>query len=347
MIRSLAVTFLAACASINRGAAQEITLDSARHTVVMRAGPFTAEPADHRGHHGPTAHADMLDRDDLVRRFEWPCDAWLRGFALRLEDAQGKPLPLHWIHHLKVVNFARRQLVYPITERLIAVSRESRDVKLPTSVGIPIRAGDELGIYVMWDAPLDAPTREVFIQIVLQWTPTNLLPRPVSALPFQVDVRFRVGGNTFPVPPGRHEWSYEFELPIGGHLLLASGHLHDYGARLRLEDASTGAALLDIEARRDSSGRLVSIPRKLLALRGEGLRLRAGRRYRLVAVYENPTADTIPGAMGILGGLFAPDDARRWPAIDATNADYRLDLELLRHPATVAPIGARESRPAN
>jgi len=24
-----------------------------------------------------------------------------------------------------------------------------------------------------------------------------------------------------------------------------------------------------------------------------------------------------------------PDDLRRWPAIDVTNADYRLDLELL------------------
>jgi hypothetical protein len=179
MIRSLAVTILVSCTLLSRGAAQAITLDSARHTVVMRAGPFTAQPAEHSEHYG---HAGMMDSDDPVRRFEWPCDAWLRGFALRLEDAEGRPLPLRWIHHLKIVNFARRQLLYPITERLIAVSRESRDVKLPVTVGIPVRAGDELGVYVMWDAPADVPTREVFIQIELQWTPTNLLPRPVSAL---------------------------------------------------------------------------------------------------------------------------------------------------------------------
>ena len=326
MIRSLAVTILVSCALLNRGAAQDITLDSARHTVVMRAGPFTAEPAEHSEHYG---HAGMLDSDDPVRRFRWPCDAWLRGFALRLEDAEGRELPLRWIHHLKVVNFARRQLVYPITERLIAVSRESRDVKLPVSVGIPVRAGDELGVYVMWDAPADAPSREVFIQIELQWTPTNLLPRPVSALPFQVDVRFGVSRNTFPVPPGRHEWAYEFELPVSGHLLLAGGHLHDYGESVRLEDVATGKRLLFFASRRDSSGHLLSMPRKLLALWGEGLRLKAGRRYRIVAVYDNPTADTIPGAMGIIGGLFVPDDLRRWPAIDVTNADYRLDLGLL------------------
>jgi len=336
MIRSLAVTILVSCALLGRGAAQDITLDSTRHTVVMRAGPFAAEPADHGSHHGHAGHGDMLHGDDLVRRFEWPCDAWLRGFALRLEDADGRPLPLGWIHHLKVVNFARRQLVYPITERLIAVSRESRDLKLPVTVGIPVRAGDELGVYVMWDAPADAPNREVFIQIELQWTPTNLLPRPVSALPFQVDVRFGVSRNTFPVPPGRHEWAYEFELPVSGHLLLAGAHLHDYGESVRLEDVATGKRLLFFASRRDSSGHLLSMPRKLLALWGEGLRLVAGRRYRIVAVYDNPTADTLPGAMGILGGLFAPDDLRRWPSIDPSNADYRLDLEVLGRPAIAA-----------
>ena len=170
----------------------------------------------------------------------------------------------------------------------------------------------------------------MYITIELQWTPTNLLPRPVSALPFQVDVRFSVThNNRFSVPPGRHEWASEFELPISGHLLIASGHLHDYGESVRLEEVATGKRILYIESRRDSVGHLLSVPHKLLALRGEGLRLVAGRRYRIAAVYDNPTSDTIPGAMGILGGLFAPDDLRRWPTIDMANDDYRLDLQML------------------
>lgn len=329
MIRSLAVTLVLTCAFLNRASGQDVTLDSARHVVILRAGPFVAEPAAHDEHHEHMSDMQMPETDDPVQRFAWPCDAWLRGFALRLEDAQGRKLPLRWVHHLKVVNFARRQLVYPITERLIAVARESRDVKLPASVGIPVRAGDELGVYVMWDAPADAPSHEVFITIELTWSPTNLLPRPASALPFQVDVRFTVSHNTFPVPPGRHEWAHEFELPISGRLLIASGHLHDYGESVRLEDVATGKRILYIASRRDSSGHLLKMPRKVLALGGAGLRLKAGRRYRIVAVYDNPTPDTIPGAMGILGGLFVPDDIRQMPAIDATNADYRRDLELL------------------
>ena len=153
-----------------------------------------------------------------------------------------------------------------------------------------------------------------------------------------------VAGNTFPVPPGRHEWASEFEIPVSGHLLIAGGRLHDYGESVRVEEVATGKRILSIEARRDSSGHLLSMPRKLLALRGDGLRLVAGRRYRIVAAYENPTTDTIPGAMGIIGGLFAPDDLRRWPAIDPTNAVYRLDLELLRNSAIARRAGPATQR---
>src|SRR5258705_6229651 len=98
MIRSLAVTILVSCALLSRGAAQEITLDSSRHTVVMRAGPFMAEPAEHSEHYG---HAGMTDSDDPVRRLTWPCDAWLRGFALRLDDAEGREPPLPRVLHLQ------------------------------------------------------------------------------------------------------------------------------------------------------------------------------------------------------------------------------------------------------
>src|SRR5260370_21638187 len=111
MIRSLAVTILVPCALLSRGAAQEITLDSARHTVVMRAGPFMAEPAEHSEHYG---HAGMMDSDDPVRRFTWPCNAWLRGFALRLEDAEGREVPLPLVSPLTVLNLARRQPRAPI-----------------------------------------------------------------------------------------------------------------------------------------------------------------------------------------------------------------------------------------
>src|SRR5258706_12985435 len=130
----------------------------------------------------------------------------------------------------------------------------------------------------MWDAPADAPSHEVFIRIELQWTPVNLLPRPVSALPFQVDVRFAVARNTFPAPPGRREWAADFELPVGGHLLIAGGHLHDYVVSVRLEEVATGKRILNLEARRGSGGRLPRQPPQKPAPPGEGLRPEAAPR---------------------------------------------------------------------
>src|SRR5258705_3186292 len=179
----------------------------------------------------------------------------------------------------------------------------------------------------MGTAPADAPSHEVFIRIELQWTPVNLLPRPVSALPFQVDVRFAVARNTFPVPPGRHEWAADFELPVDGHLLIAGGHLHDYGVSVRLEEVATGKRILNIESRRDSSGHLLGMPRKLLALRGHGLRLVAGRRYPHVARLHQPASDQVSHALGNLGGAVAATEPRALRALDLLHPDRPLRTE--------------------
>jgi hypothetical protein len=332
MLRSPVILLLALWTSATPLAAApdsidvHVTVDSARYEITVTAGPFRPAPMAYEHHDG--AHPD-LGRDDPVALFGWPVDGWLRGLRLELVDEHGGPLPRELLHHLKFVNFSRRQLVYPLTERLIALGRETGNVSLPITVGMPLRSGAELGIYVMWAVPEDWK-RPIFVRAVMRWTPRNLLPRPVSALPLNVDVAFGVGGNTFAVPPGRHERSCEFTLPVSGHLLGASGHLHDHGVGLRLEDVATGRTLVNLRTERDSSGHVTSVRRKLLALWNRGLRLEAGRPYRVVAVYDNRSADTLPAVMGVFAGLFEPDDLRHWPAIDRGDASYRLDLSLLR-----------------
>lgn len=319
------------CGAVTDSVNVRITIDSSRHEVVLAAGPFHAPVANYDHHSGH----DELVGDDPVALFSWPVNGWFRGLRLELMDERGEPLPRNTLHHLKVVNFGRRQLVYPLTERLVALGRETADVGLPVTAGVPLRAGAELGMYVMWHPSESEAGRPIFIRATMRWSPDNLLPRPVSAFPLNVDVAFGVGGNTFAVPPGRHERATEFTLPVSGHLLGASGHLHDYAVGLRVEDVATGRTLLELAARRDAAGRVRGVRRKLLALWGRGLRLEAKRRYRLVAVYDNPTAATLPDVMGIMAGLFEPDDVRRWPAIDHHDAAYRLDLGLLRGAPTV------------
>jgi len=116
---------------------------------------------------------------------------------------------------------------------------------------------------------------------------------------------------------------------------------------VRLVDAASGKILVTVKAKRDSLGRVLSMPRKLLAIRGEGLHLKAGHRYRVVGVFDNPTRDTSFGAMANMVGLFAPDRYREWPAIDPTDAYYSRDLlDLLGNGKTDSVIvGGRVPSP--
>jgi len=314
-----------------------VRIDSARHEVVVLvlAGPYRVPPSP-----AEMDHMMMMDGSDHdmdmpltpVQTFAWPVTGWMHGFKVELLDGDGRLLPQRLMHHLIAVNFSRRQFIYPAVERLMGVGEESdHDVSIPKSIGVPLVPGQEIGVYVMWNNQTGAELPAVYYRLTLRWLPKNLQPRPVDALPIYMDTDLRIGGsNTFAVPPGRFNKTFEFTPPVSGHLLGVSGHLHDYGLLVRLEDAETGKVLVSVPARRDSTGKVVGMPRRLLAIRGEGIRLKAGHRYRVVGVYDNTTADTLFGAMAHMVGLFAPDDLKRWPTINPADSSYQKDIADLR-----------------
>ena len=231
-----------------------------------------------------------------------------------------------------MVNFSRRMLLYSAPERLFGAGTETADVKVPKTIGVPMEPGMDLGLYVAWHNDTGKDLQGVQMTLRMLWTPKNQNPQPVNAMPIYMDVNLTVGGsNTFDVPPGRSEKAHEFVLPVSGRLLGVGGHLHDYGVRVRLEDAESGKLLAEVVATRDSAGKVSKVSRKLFGVTGDGLKLKGDHRYRVVGEYENPTGQTlIRGAMAHMSGLFAPDDMGDWPKIDASNPDYRRDLVSLQ-----------------
>jgi hypothetical protein len=88
-----------------------------------------------------------------------------------------------------------------------------------------------------------------------------------------------------------------------------------------------GKVLVRLKTRRRPDGGLISVGSTRFVFNPGGLRLVAGRRYRVVAVYDNPGAETIPaGAMAFIAGPYIPDDAAAWPAIDPGDALFQEDL---------------------
>ena len=128
----------------------------------------------------------------------------------------------------------------------------------------------------------------------------------------------------------RSERSFEFVMPIEARMLGVGGHMHDYGESLRLEDVETGRVVFELRAHKDSAGMVLSIPRELYGVAGRGRKLEQGRRYRLIATYDNPTGKMIPlGGMGEVGIGLTVEDPEQWPALDRTDPDIAGDLANL------------------
>ncbi len=309
-----------------------VTVDSSRHEVTLTTGPWTLPNMPPMDDHAMMEGA--ASRDSPVQHFEWPVDGWFRGFKYELVDAKGTVLDRRLMHHMIVVNFERRQLLYPAVERIAGAGAETEDASVPKTIGVPMSKGMDLGFYIMWHNESGKDLDGVYLRYTMLWTPTNQNPRPVTSLPIYMDVNLTVGGsNTFDVPPGRSEKAYEFTLPVGGRLLGVGGHLHDYGSLVKLIDVKSGKELTRVTAERDSAGKVLGVSRKLFGVSGDGLKLKANHRYRVVGVYDNPTgALRRLAAMAHMVGLFVPDDMSKWPAVDKADPTMRRDLASLQVP---------------
>lgn len=330
-------------------------VDTDRKEIVMTAGPFTV-PAGAMSHGGSTdavgstkhgghgAHEAGM-RTPLIP-LRWPVDGGLRGFRLALFKKDGTRLSRDLIHHLNALHFDRRELLYPIPTRLIAIGSETPDILLPESHQILVERDDRLGWYIMWHNDTGRAIEDVYVQFALPFG-DPLTEDQTELTSIYLDTNLTVGQDTsFDVPPGRSEKSYTFDVPTGGTILAAGGHVHDYGVEVRLEEAETGRVLFRLESDRDAEGRVLSVEQKIFrhffGLFESGVRLEVGRTYRVVGVYDNPTGDTIPeGGMAQIGGLFRPDAPEDWPVTDQADERYRLDLSGIPEPLSTLEMNGR------
>ncbi|HYV99393.1 MAG TPA: hypothetical protein VE967_18185 [Gemmatimonadaceae bacterium] len=301
----------------------KVRADSAREEVVITVAGITLPGGVAYDHHG----------NDSRAYFTWPVRGTARGFRVDLLDSAGRSLPRLMLHHAGIANFSRRQLAYPMVERMFAAGRETRPVLLPDGYGVPIDSDAELGLYYALVNPADTAITGASLRVTIRWTPEPTGARkPTLLYPIGLGANADfVSTRMFDVPPGRSVSTADVVLPISGWIRAMSAHAHDYVVELRLEDVETGKTLLAIHANRDGRGALKSLPTETFRFSRHGLAVTAGRRYRVVSIYDNPTADTLhSGAMAFLAGVFIPRDARAWPAIDASDPVFAADAAVMR-----------------
>ena len=264
--------------------------------------------------------------------FVWPFRGWAHGYRIDVIDSAGGVLPRKMLHHAGVVNLSRRQLAYPMAERLVAAAHETPSVMLPASMGVPLEPDQQMVLYYMLVNPTAHAIDGVTLRISIAWTPDRA-DGPRDVFPLYLDANPEIG--RYVLPPGASTTSSEFSLPVGGYVRAFGGHAHDYAVELRLEDAVTNKVLVRLKTKRDADGHIISISTDRFLFTRRGLHLGANRRYRVVALYDNPACAPIPrGGMAFMVGPFTPDDDGRLPPIDPTDPLFQQDYADLMTPAT-------------
>jgi hypothetical protein len=306
---------LGACLAASHGVASARGAAQQQEFVVELPAVDLPIPADHADHHGGPQPEPYWTVS--------PASGWVHGFTVEVVNSRGDTVPRSVMHHVKLMRPDIRELFMPIMLRLVGAGSETREARMPHSIGFPIQAGDSLLATAMLHNPTGREHEGVRIRLRIHYTPSDERAPPVMAYPFFLHVTPPDQHSGYDLPPGRSEKSWEASPAVAGRLLGLGGHIHRYGTELRLEEVGSGRVLWRARPRLDAEGHVVEVPRKVFVW-SRGIRVHPDRLYRVTAVYDNPTGHTLVDAgMATIGGIVAPQQP--WPRVDRAHPVYALD----------------------
>ena len=309
-----------------------ITDDPGAKRLILSLGPIDL-PAG-------TSHHAL--RQLPVQHGTVPFDFTIRGFRAEVVDAGGRAVPQVVIHHLNLLDPTSRELFLPIMRRVLALSHDTKPVRVPGWLfGIPMRGGDPFIALTMLHNPTDRSYEGVTVRLILEYERSERFPL-YTLYPFHIDVMFPVGIKAFDLPPGRSTRSVEASPAVAGGIIGMGGHLHRYATSLALEDVTDGRVLYRIVPEVTPDGHIEEVP--ILRHRGKGLGalIYPDHVYRVTVTYFNPTRETIlDGGMASIAGGFVP--LEEWPAADPSHPLYAEDYEAVMHSLDHAEAAEEET----
>jgi hypothetical protein len=314
----IAVAFAVARPVYAQTAVLSVRTDADEHELIFEIGPLHLEAkAGHDAVTQPKAQAVKL-----------PVGGYLHGFTTEMVGEDGKPIPSMLLHHVNIIAPQRRELFSQIMQRVGAAGSETGPVTIPKFLGYPVTLGDSLLFTAMFHNPTEKSYHNARLRIRMRYSAEKTWHPRWAVQPFYLDVMPPAGLHAYDLPPGRSQRSWQGQPALSGRILALGGHLHKYGVTLKLEDLTEGKVVFESAPELDENGNVIGMPKKFFIWR-LGIPLRADHTYRLTAVYDNPTGQTlIGGGMGALGGVIVPDDDGAWPTVDRTHPEYQYDVKF-------------------
>jgi hypothetical protein len=286
--------------------------------VDLPAMAMVSEEGGHGGHGEATFPP--------VTEVNIPTSAYLYGFSYRVVDRDGAPLPTELVHHINLINPDYRELFLPISQRMLAVGKETGDQTMPwLLMGYPVPQGARMVVSAMLHNPTGADHLGVTVEVHLKYVKSGR-PWPLSNVyPFQLDIGFPAGDKTVDLPPGESTFAYEASPAMAGRIMVIGSHLHEYATRIRFEDVTEGEVIWEGRSITDEGEKVVGVTIGRL-YRKLGVKITPDHVYRVSVTYQNPSADTLyAGGMGVVAGVFMPRENIMWPRADVADALYVLD----------------------
>lgn len=297
-----------------KGAMQSVALieDAAAKTYTLRLGPVNL-PAN--------THHDKIKHPASVT-FEVPFDGWITAYHPRLIDHAGAAVPGRTLHHVAFWNLERPDFLCPAKpEHIFGAGGEMNDWPALPGFGYRVHKGDVIRVDTMFHNPTATAYPQTFIEVKMEYALESDGVIIKSVYPTWFDVQ-QCGNSGYDLRPGANITTGEFTMKYSGRLLGVGGHMHDFGQRLLLLNATSNEAIAALDATLDDAGVIQSMPVVTFTGRG-GYRLLPGAKIRVTATYDNRTGRPLrQGAMGIVVGYFLPDK------------EAESQLSSLRRPAT-------------
>ena len=299
LLRRLVVA--GACAALLASAACDPILNAppGGGTVVhqtFRLGPFDLAAMGQPGDQSVSSQANVPR----------PTGAFgIKTMTFDLVDANGNPIPrdMAHLHHVLLMNTARRDQFCNRTERFAGAGAERTPLSLPDPYAYMVAANDSWS--ALWHVMnMSDQAQRVYAQYEIGYQPgaTTTNSRPVR--PFFLDVT-GCGNSEYDVPgdggPGSvHTNTRTFTAPWDGYLVTAGGHLHEGGIDISIRDDASGlVCTMNARYAEPMAPGMMNPPSEITTCPIHQ-RIHAGAHYSVISRYDNSMPRQ--GVMGIVLG---------------------------------------------
>jgi hypothetical protein len=251
--------------------------------------------------YGPfNLRSDSLQQVPPVMEIVFPDDLWLVGYRTQMVDRSGHRISREFQCH---TFFGTSMPQHHSNDDVIGLFSDgyTENIEMPAGFGIFFKAGEK----ILWNPMFNNRNMEqksAAMKLSLDVIRAKDLKQSVQ--PLRTTFRtIRSPSDLYFVSPGTDMRDTTFELPTSGTIHVIGTHIHPYGVSIDLFNVTRNQPVWIGKGGRDANGRLLQMP---VFKSAEGYRFQKGEKFRLRAVYENPTDKKIDAMAGVFI-LYSPN----------------------------------------